>query len=217
MTVQIKICGITSITDAQSACALGSDYIGIVVDIAGSSRSVTTKKAAEICSGIPRPVLLMEGSATVIRAALRQIKPYAVQLIGPYTADDMTGIKEDTGVQIWKPFHVPPKDETHGSDLARQIDGLDRSLIDAVILDTLIPGHKGGTGRTCDWKTAATIVRTCHMNVFLAGGLAPENVAQAITEVQPFGVDVSSGVESSPGNKDSKKISTFIQQAKAVQ
>lgn len=216
MTVHIKICGITTIADAQSACSLGADYVGIVVNIAGSRRSVTPTTAAEICACIPRPVLLMEGPAGVIEATLGQIKPYAVQLIGPCSPAEMMRIKEKTGVKLWKPFHIPRKDDTRKNNLARQIDELHSSPIDAVVLDTLIPGCKGGTGQTCDWETAATIVRTCRLNVFLAGGLSPDNIAQAIAAVQPFGVDVSSGVESSPGHKDPKKISAFIQQANAA-
>lgn len=217
MTVRIKICGITCRSDAQEACELGADYIGIVVNITGSRRSVSMRQAADICCGIPKPVVLMEGSVKSIDSALRQIKPHAVQLIGPYTPEDMKILKDETGINIWKPVHVPRRGIAEQYDLEEQIYGLHRAAIDAVLLDTLVPGLKGGTGQTCNWKTAAIIVKSAGLPVFLAGGLTPENVAQAAAEVKPFGVDVSSGVESSPGRKDMQKVAQFIKQTKAAQ
>jgi len=217
MTVQIKICGITCISDAQCACTLGADYIGIVVNIAGSHRSVSTQQAAEISLGIPKPVLLMEGPIKPIITTLRRIKPHAVQLIGPYTPEDIKSIKEESGVQIWKPVRVPRSDDGMKHNFEQQLDELQHAAIDALVLDTLVPGHKGGTGQTCDWNTAARIVNSANLPVFLAGGLTPENVAHAIAEVKPYGVDVSSGVESSPGNKDLQKVSRFILKANESQ
>ncbi len=217
MTVQIKICGITCISDAQCACTLGADYIGIVVNIAGSHRSVSTQQAAEISVGISKQVLLMEGPIEPINTALHQIKPYAVQLIGPYTPEDIKSIKEETGVKIWRPVRVPRSDDDKKHDFEQQLVELQKTAIDAIVLDTLVPGHKGGTGQTCDWNTAARIVHFADLPVFLAGGLTPENVAQAVAEVKPYGVDVSSGVESSPGNKDPHKVSRFILKANESQ
>jgi len=217
MTVQIKICGITCGSDAQCACTLGADYIGIVVNIAGSHRSVSTEQATEISVGISKSVLLMEGPIKPIITALRRIKPHAVQLIGPYTPEDIKSIKEETGVQIWKPVRVPRSDDGMKHDFEQQLDELQHAAIDALVLDTLVPGHKGGTGQTCDWNTAARIVNSANLPVFLAGGLTPENVAHAIAEVKPYGVDVSSGVESSPGNKDLQKVSRFILKANESQ
>jgi phosphoribosylanthranilate isomerase len=162
-------------------------------------------------------VLLMEGPIKPINTALRRIKPYAVQLIGPYTPEDIKSIKEETGVKIWKPVRVPRSDDGIKHDFERQLAELQHAAIDAIVLDTLVPGHKGGTGQTCDWNTAARIVHSASLPVFLAGGLTPENVAQAVAEVKPYGVDVSSGVESSSGHKDLQKVSGFIQQANESQ
>jgi len=217
MTVRIKICGITCISDAQCASTLGADYIGIVVNIAGSHRSVSIQQAAEISLGIPKPVLLMEGPIKPINTVLRRIKPHAVQLIGSYTPEDIKCIKEETGVKIWKPVRVPRSDDAMEHDFEQQLAELQHATIDALVLDTLVAGHKGGTGQTCDWNTAARIVNSADLPVFLAGGLTPENVAQAVALVKPHGVDVSSGVESSPGHKDLQKVSGFIQQANEQQ
>ncbi len=217
MTVRIKICGITCRSDAQGACTLGADYIGIVVNIAGSHRSVTTQKAAEIVPGIPKPVLLMEGPIKSIAYDLHRIKPYAVQLIGSYAPEDMLSLKEETGVKIWKPVHVPRCSDEIKQNFEHQIELLHRAEIDALVLDTLVPGQKGGTGQICDWKTAAGIVESAGLPVFLAGGLTPENVSQAVGRVKPFGVDVSSGVEGAPGAKDMAKVTAFIHAANTSQ
>jgi phosphoribosylanthranilate isomerase len=141
MTVQIKICGITCISDAQRACTLGADYIGIVVNIAGSHRSVSTQRAAEISVGISKPVLLMEGPIEPINTALRQIKPHAVQLIGSYTPENIKSLKEETGVKIWKPVGVPRSDDDMKHDFEQQLAELQKTSIDAIVLDTLVPGH----------------------------------------------------------------------------
>lgn len=217
MTVKIKICGITCREDAQKARECGADYIGIIVNIAGSRRSVSTQQAVEISSGIPSTVLLMEGQLTSIETALRHIKPHAVQLIGQFPPGDIRRLKGVMDVKIWKTVHVPRRGNDASQELEHQIAELQQAGIDALVLDTLVPGHKGGTGQTCDWHSAATIVQTVELPVFLAGGLTPENVRRALSVVKPFGIDVSSGVESSPGCKDHEKISRFIRQVAVAQ
>ena len=155
MTVKIKICGITCREDAQKARECGADYIGIIVNIAGSRRSVSTQQAVEIGSGIPSTVLLMEGQLTSIETALRHIKPHAVQLIGQFPPGDIRRLKGVTDVKIWKTVHVPRPGNDASQELEHQIDELQQAGIDALVLDTLVPGHKGGTGQTCDWHSAA--------------------------------------------------------------
>jgi phosphoribosylanthranilate isomerase len=217
MTVKIKICGITCREDAQKARECGADYIGIIVNIAGSCRSVSTQQAVEIGSGIPATVLLMEGQLKSIETTLRSIKPYAVQLIGQFPARDIHRLKGLMDVKIWKTVHVPRLGHDASQELKHQIAELKQHGIDALVLDTLVPGHKGGTGQTCDWHSAARIVQSVELPVFLAGGLTPENVTQALSVVKPFGVDVSSGVECSPGCKDHEKISRFIYRVAVAQ
>ena len=213
MTVKIKICGITCREDAHAAQEGGADYIGIIVNIADSRRSVTLQKAADISISLPSTVLLMEAPVETIKTAVHRIRPHAVQLIGPFSVEDINTLKRETNVEIWKSIHVPRPGQNVSQELKQQIKELHHAGIDALVLDTLVPGHKGGTGQTCDWNTAARIVESVGIPVFLAGGLTPENVAQAIGMVKPFGVDVSSGVENSPGNKNLEKVTRFIQQA----
>ncbi|MBM4311206.1 MAG: phosphoribosylanthranilate isomerase [Deltaproteobacteria bacterium] len=213
MTMRIKICGITTRDDACNALAHGADYIGIIVDIAGSRRSVTLAEAARISAGIGPVVLLMEAPAAAIAAALCRVQPHAVQLIGAYAPDDIRQLKQSVGTPVWMTVNVPPAGRTAAVDLERSIERLHASGLDAIVLDTLLAGHKGGTGRTCDWDAAAAIVRSAALPVWLAGGLTPDNVARAAAAVRPFGVDVSSGVESTPGRKDPDKVARFINHA----
>lgn len=216
MTMRIKICGITTRDDACSALAHGADYIGIIVDIAGSPRSVTVAEAARISAGIGPVVVLMEAPFAAIAAALCRVKPHAVQLIGAYAPEDIRQLKQSGGTPVWMTVHVPPAGRTATADLERSIGRLHAAGLDAIVLDTLLAGHKGGTGQTCDWDAAAAIVRTAALPVWLAGGLTPDNVAGAAAAVRPFGVDVSSGVESSPGRKDPDKVARFIHHARSA-
>jgi phosphoribosylanthranilate isomerase len=216
MSVRTKICGITNRNDACTALKCGADYIGIIVDIAGSRRSVPAEAAHEIIAGIDSAVVLMEGRLETITAVVRRMHPHAVQLIGAYSPEDIHCLKQDCGTLLWMTLYVPPFGSGASVDLVRSIARLHEAGLDAIVLDTQVPGHKGGTGRTCDWDTAAEVVRTAALPVFLAGGLTPENVAHAADAVRPFGVDVSSGVEISPGHKDPSAVSRFIKQARSA-
>jgi len=216
MTMRIKICGITTRDDACSALEHGADYIGIIVDIAGSSRSVTIAEAAQISAGIGPVVALMEAPVPSIVAALCRVQPHAVQLIGAYAPDDIRHLKQSGSTRVWLTVHIPPAGRTTVADFERRIERLHTAGLDAIVLDTLIAGHKGGTGQTCNWDTASAIVRSAALPVWLAGGLTPANVASAATAVRPFGVDVSSGVESTPGRKDPDKVARFISHARSA-
>ena len=147
-----------------------------------------------------------------IATAIRRIKPHAVQIIGAITPAEIAALRGEGDTQLWKTVRV----RRHGQESAeapmQHLAELQQAGIDALVLDTMVPGQKGGTDQTCDWQTAARIVHAVELPVFLAGGLTPENVGRAIDAVRPFGVDVSSGVEATPGHKDLNKISDFMRQ-----
>jgi len=217
MTLQIKICGITNRDDACVVQKCGADYMGIIVDIAGSRRAVTAEAAAEISAGIEKIVLVMDGPVMEIARALRRVQPNAVQLIGHRPLSSLQKLKQaSAGTQVWQTVHVPRNGDRTCHDLSQHISRLQQAGLDAIVLDTLVPGVKGGTGQTCDWDAAAALVRSSPLPVFLAGGLNHENVARAIAAVKPAGVDVSSGVEIGPGRKDPQKVSFFMQQARSA-
>jgi phosphoribosylanthranilate isomerase len=201
--VKIKICGITDFEDARTAVELGADFIGFV--FASSPRQVTPETARAIIGRLPE----------------------AVEKVGVFAgenADKVIGIAGFCGLD-WLQFHG---DET--PDYCRRFEqkvikavrikdidslvGLDRYEADAFLLDTFSDDRLGGTGRVFDWRIAVEAKR--FGRIFLAGGLDPDNVADAVRLVKPYAVDVSSGVESSPGKKSREKMEAFIEACRAA-
>lgn len=198
----VKICGITSEEDALLAVAMGADAIGFV--FAPSSRQIAPARAADIAKRLPPEVLTVgvfrdeapQRVADIINAAgLR-----AAQLHGRETAEDTAWVRRRVPVVI-KAF--PGGDP----ELARAVS----YGADIVLLDSASPG----SGRVFDWSLAEGA--PSGLRVLLAGGLTPENVGEAIERVRPWGVDVSTGVESEPGVKDATKVRRFIQAAQAAE
>ena len=198
----VKICGITSEEDALLAVAMGADAIGFV--FAPSSRQIAPARAADIAKRLPPEVLTVgvfrdeapQRVADVVNAAgLR-----AAQLHGRETAEDTAWVRRRVPVVI-KAF--PGGDP----ELARAAT----YGADVVLLDSASPG----SGRVFDWSLAEGA--PSGLRVLLAGGLTPENVGEAIERVRPWGVDVSTGVESEPGVKDPTKVRRFIQAAQAAE
>lgn len=209
MKTAVKICGITSTTDACLAVEAGVDYVGVIVDIAGSRRSVSMTVAAGICRDCPVPVILVMEDVPHFPV---DIAPWAIQLIGLQSPNTVAALKQRFGGRLWKTISVPPADagQKH-ADLQRGIQQYCAAGIDSFVLDTLVPGQKGGTGIPCDWQSARAIVSSCPRPVFLAGGITPANAAAAILQVRPAGIDTSSGVESAPGSKDPNLMHALVQ------
>ncbi|MCE9560068.1 MAG: phosphoribosylanthranilate isomerase [Armatimonadetes bacterium] len=198
----VKICGITNLADAELAVQLGADMIGCVVE-PSSPRYISPDAAVLLLSLLPASVtkVLVFGPLYHCPAINRVDR---VQFLR-----DPEGVAGDLTVGVMRAMHLEelftvPQDQAD-SKLASQI----------IVLEPRVAGQYGGTGQRVDWDAAARAVRECPYSVMLAGGLTPENVGEAISRVQPFGVDVSSGVERSPGIKDPAKLKEFIQRAKA--
>jgi len=219
MKTNIKICGITRNSYAREAADAGADYIGIIVDINESPRNVSSKKAGEIikASPIPAVVLLEKSINDTIKTAL-SLNPYAIQLIGAYTPEDIKHLKKELNCKFWKTISIPKTGTTKDAyaTLFERISTYKKAGTDAIILDTLIAKKKGGTGQTCDWDTAEKLVNDIDLPVFLAGGINPENVCDAIKKVRPYGIDLSSGVEKAPAQKDPGKVQTLVKNARTI-
>ena len=219
MKTNIKICGITRNSYAKAAANAKADYIGVIVDIKESPRNLSLKNAAEIIksSPIPSVVLLEKDNNDTIKAA-SALKPYAIQLIGEYTPIDIQYLKKALYCKIWKTISIPSTetDETAYLSLLKLINSYKKAGTDAIILDTLVTTKKGGTGQTCDWDTAEKIVKAIDIPIFLAGGINPENVCNAVIKVRPYGIDLSSGVEKAPAEKDSEKILKLVNNIRSI-
>ncbi len=198
----MKICGITNIEDARHASACGADALGFVF-YPGSPRFVDPDQARRIIAELP-PMLTTVGlfvnqSPARIREMVEFCGLNTVQLHGEEEPDQCS----------YPPCRV--------IKALRLKDGMDESVfaayrVSALLLDAYVPDKFGGTGKCCDWNRAAAIAS--RHRVILAGGLNPENVTDAVRQVRPYGVDVSSGVEKRPGQKDPEKVATFIRMAR---
>ncbi len=194
------MCGITNAGDARAAVEFGADALGLV--FAESPRQVGVEDAREVAEAVPEGVLKVgvfvnEEPGEVLRVAEAVGLDYA-QLHGDEGPEAVTGLR-DRGVKVIKALRV--RDE--GS-----LAALDRYEADLFLLDAYSEKARGGTGEKFDWGLAKTLKG--RDNILVSGGLAPENVREAIRLFEPYGVDASSSLESAPGIKDRERVRRFI-------
>jgi len=202
--VRVKICGITNIEDALCAADAGADALGFVF-YAKSPRSVTPEQAAEIISALP-PFILTVGlfvnaGPDFVNATAEVCKLDRIQLHGEEAPSFCARIARP----VIKAFRV--KD-------AASLESMKDYRVAGYLLDAYSPDAHGGTGLTFNWELARIAKR--YGRIILAGGLTPDNVRRAIEVTRPYAVDISSGVESSPGRKDPLKVRKFIQNTKGI-
>ncbi len=204
MDTKIKICGITNIEDALFTAEAGADALGFVF-YEKSPRYVHPEKVAKIVSELPPFVttvgLFVNAAPDTIKQTMRMAGLGVVQLHGDESPDDC----------ILNPYPVIKAVRVKDAD---SLTGIDNYPVSALLLDAWNDQHYGGTGEIFDWQLVKK--QTGRIPLILAGGLKPENVAEAIRVVHPYAVDVSSGVEKSPGKKDHDKVRQFIQQVKQL-
>jgi phosphoribosylanthranilate isomerase len=203
LMVKVKICGITSLEDALTSIEAGADAVGFVF-YPLSPRHIFPEQAADIIRCLPSFVqtvgLFVNEEQSVVNTTADQCGLDIVQLHGEETPEYCEYVRR----RVIKAFRV--KDIT-------TLDSLVQYHVSGYLLDAWSPLALGGTGKTFNWEIAAEAANRGH-RVILAGGLTPDNVAEAVRLVTPYAVDVSSGVECSPGRKDADKIRTFIIQAR---
>lgn len=206
--IWIKICGIACAEDARAAIDLGADAIGLVC-YPPSGRYVPPARFGEVLKRAredaevyalfvnPDPAEVRSAAATGLFTGLQ------------FHGDESAGFCESFGLPYMKALRV--RDD---SDLQRQV--VDFASAQRILLDTYDESSFGGTGKSFRWEIAADLVAAGVGNVVVAGGLHAGNVAEAIQRARPFGIDVSSGVESEPGAKDLKKLQDFIREARSA-
>lgn len=223
MTCSIKICGISSVADARMVSETGIDYLGVLVNVRQSPRSVGAETAAEIVAASTAPVMALTYDHPIddVLQMVRTVRPAGIQLAGTETEDYIAALRERLDGALWKTVHLPATEagERVAAELARLINRLAAIGVDRVVLDTAVKKGRremrGGTGECCDWPTAALIKQRVSMFLFLAGGITPQNVRDAVREVHPDGIDLSSGVERSRGKKDLALVRRLIEAAAA--
>lgn len=218
--MKVKICGITTVKDALLATGGGADYIGVIIEIKHSPRRLTIEQALPIFQQSPRPVvaLFFNWDAGQIREAVSVLHPGVIQLQGQETPSLVKELKGTINCEIWKAIHVPSKNEgkTDFRESLEKANTFINAGVDAIILDTVVgfPGAEkryGGTGEVSDWDVARELVKAIPGKTFLAGGINPDNVRQAIEQVKPYGIDLCSGVEASFGVKDPQKLKRLME------
>src|SRR5277367_5623859 len=205
MKTRVKICGITNLADAQVAVEAGADALGFNF-YEKSPRFVLLKTAVEISKQLPpfimRVGVFVDAEPDFILRAISEAGLTMLQFHG----DEPPEFCTQFGLMSMKAFRIRD---------AESLKEIPNYQTDAYLLDAYSAEARGGTGEKFNWDLAVE-AQKFGKPIFLAGGLTPENVAEAVKKVQPFGVDVSSGVESAPGKKDHAKVKAFIAAAKSV-
>jgi phosphoribosylanthranilate isomerase len=205
MNVRVKICGITSQADALAAVEAGADALGFMF-YEQSPRFVSPRIVAEIVPQLPpflaRVGVFVNPTEEAVRRAVLACALDTLQFHG----DEPPEFCRRFGVKVIKAFRV---------DDAASLQALPAYRTDAWLLDSCVPGLLGGTGAKFNWDLAVEAKRLGRP-IILAGGLTPENIGEAVRRVQPYAVDVSSGVEMTPGRKDPARMRAFVQAAKAT-
>ena len=205
MSVTVKICGITSVADALAASEAGADAVGLMF-FEGSPRHVTIQQAKAISAALPKHIVrvgvFVNAEEPLIRQAIRDCTLNIVQFHGNESPEDCGRYN----VMALKAFRMQGLET---------LEALREFTVDGILLDAHVEDALGGTGKTFNWDLAVR-AQEIGRPIFLAGGLTVENVAEAVRKVRPFAVDVSSGVESEPGKKDSGKMRAFVSAAKGA-
>ncbi|NOH02783.1 MAG: phosphoribosylanthranilate isomerase [Chloroflexi bacterium] len=204
---KIKICGIKTLNDALAAIEAGADYLGFNF-YPKSVRFVEKQVCAEITSVLKKEYPHIKLVGVFVNSAVEEIKDFMetcsldlAQLHGDETVEILNALDG----KAFKAFRGIPEN----------INGFERRDAPAFLLDASVKGVYGGSGVAADWSAAAELAKKYPL--LLAGGLTPENVAEAVSRVKPWGVDVASGVESAPGEKDAGKLVEFVKKVREVE
>ena len=202
---RVKVCGITTAEDLRTAAAAGADAVGFITDVSTETpRLVAPERAAKLADAAPPFVttvlVTMPESPGVALELAGRVRPDAVQVHGGLSPGDLASLSANAGATVLRA--VAPDDAPAHDDAA-----------DALVVDSLDESGAGGTGETHDWARTRALVGSLSSPVVLAGGLTPGNVADAVETVDPFAVDVASGVEADPGRKDPAAVSAFVRAA----
>lgn len=202
---KVKICGITNLDDALAACDAGADALGFVFapEAKKRNRFIEPDAAREIIEQLPPFVTTVAVCVNEPIERLANLLTF-IDCIQFHGDEDPAAV----GVMPW----LAIKAFQSGPDFS--IEEMLRYSCRAYLLDAYAAGARGGTGQSCDWEIAKEAVAT-GKRIILAGGLTPENVAEAVLQVRPYAVDTSGGVEAEPGKKDHERIRQFIRNAKA--
>jgi phosphoribosylanthranilate isomerase len=203
---KVKICGIKTLPDALAAIEAGADYLGFNF-YPKSVRFIEKQACAEITSVLKKKYPQIKLVGVFVNSPIEDMKD-----ILESCSLDLAQLHGDETVEIWNVLDGKAFKAFRG--VPEHINSFARSDSPAFLVDASVKGVYGGSGVTADWDGAAELAKKYPL--LLAGGLTPENVAEAVSRVKPWGVDVASGVESAPGEKDAAKLSAFVKAVQSV-
>ena len=220
----VKVCGMTNLEDALLAVDAGADAVGFVF-YERSPRCVTAEAAREIVGKLPESVekigvfagLSIESAVdTSLYAGFNAVQVYP--MTHTPQSDRAFGVSDSIDLKIYLALPIAAFLGEGNRNAVTFSEENSRGAFDTLFLDSGNSQHPGGTGRTFDWHQGSSAVKelSLHRKVVIAGGLTPENVNQALAVLNPFGVDVVSGVEVSPGKKDPQKVRAFVRAVRAA-
>ena len=220
MSVKVKICGITNLEDALAAADAGADYLGFIF-FPPSKRFVEPQAVRDIVRELrqrPESPLLVGVFVDETAAFMMQVLDDCDLDFAQLSGQEVPWLVGDKASPLYGRAYkgIQPASRTEAEVEAEWYAVPDRAdLLPSLLLDSYHPTLRGGTGETGDWEISAKLAKV-YPGFMLAGGLTPDNVAEAVQQVRPFAVDVASGVEAQPGKKDYARVRTFIANAKAV-
>lgn len=205
---RVKVCGVTSESDLETVVAAGADAVGVICDVpVDTPREVSVERASELLEAVPPfatgvLVTMPDGLEAAIELVDR-IDPDAVQIHDGLEASELADLRSSVDPDV---LVAVDADEPA---TARSYD----DVVDALVIDTADEEGGGGTGRTHDWDRTRAVAADLESPLVLAGGLEPDNVETAVRTVEPFAVDVASGVEADGGVKDEAAVESFVERA----
>jgi phosphoribosylanthranilate isomerase len=210
--IRVKICGVRRPEDARHAALAGADYVGAILS-PGFGRSVEPEAAARFLDGLDAVLVAVtvDAGPEAAAGAARAAGAGVIQLHGDEPPETLRALRDEGDWRLWKAVRIREKDDV--------VAALERwaEVADGLLLDGFRAGRAGGSGTAFPWE-ALEGVRTQvpqALMLVVAGGLTPENVAEAVRRLSPDVVDVSSGVEAAPGSKDPERIRSFVERARA--
>ena len=206
---RVKICGLTTPEDLALAVDAGADAVGFITDVpVDTPREIDSGTAAELVAATPpfatTTLVLMPDSPDHAVTLARTIKPDVLQLHSDFDPEELQFVRAESSAKLVVAVDAADHERAHELD----------DVADALLVDSTTDEGAGGTGETHDWDATRDLAADLDSPVILAGGLAPENVAEAVTTVEPYGVDVASGVESSGGEKDADAVREFVREVR---
>ena len=226
MSYLTKICGITNVDDALMVSKAGADYLGVLLNVGRSPRSVDQATAQEIvtASNLPVIILTFNHDPDQVLTNIKTLQPAGVQLAGSENEDYIIQLREQITCELWKSIHVSTTDTTsiNCDELIKIIESYHKLGVDKIILDSAVRKegtiYKGGTGQCFDWSLAKTVKEQLpNVCLFLAGGINPDNICDALLQVSPDGIDLSSGVEAVVGRKKPELVSLLMTNIKNLE